>query len=230
RSSLHSALESEVGTVLGGRRGRALPQVIEKRLSALVTSTGRPRGAYRELIDQVVSLKDALEDLRVRRRELSETLDDLDAAQERLRRLETGERDAADREEVEEARKRHRELAALETRIQGARSELELRTRDFDQLVKVRDERAGLLKQTEKADEQARLAGEQLSETLQQETEARSRLGELRDGQRDAEAAVTAADDAVSYRRRVADAVERQERIRELQSRQNKAEAAEARA
>src|SRR5699024_6763782 len=101
---------------------------------------------------------------------------------------------------------------------------------DFDQLVKVRDERAGLLKQIEKADEQARLAGEQLSETLQQETEARSRLGELRDGQRDAEAAVTAADDAVSYRRRVADAVERQERIRELQSRQNKAEAAEARA
>src|SRR5690625_521270 len=144
RSSLHSALESEVGTVLGGRRGRALPQVIAKQLSALVTSTGRPRGPYKELLDQVVSARDALEDLRGRRRELSDTLEELDAAEEKLCRLETGAREAADQQELEEARKRHRELAALETRIQGARSELQLRARDLDQLLKLKDEREQL--------------------------------------------------------------------------------------
>lgn len=46
RSSLHSALEAEVGTVLGGRRGRALPQVVEAKLDVLVTSGGKPRGSY----------------------------------------------------------------------------------------------------------------------------------------------------------------------------------------
>ena len=42
RSSLHSALEAEVGTVLGGRRGRALPQAVEAQLGVLVTSGGKP--------------------------------------------------------------------------------------------------------------------------------------------------------------------------------------------
>ena len=58
RSSLHSALESEVGIVLGGRRGRALPKAVENQLGELVTSTtNRPRGAYKELIDRVDTLR-----------------------------------------------------------------------------------------------------------------------------------------------------------------------------
>ena len=39
RSNLHSALESEVGEVLGGKRGRALPDAVDKQLSELVTKT-----------------------------------------------------------------------------------------------------------------------------------------------------------------------------------------------
>ena len=53
RSNLHSALELEVGEVLGGKRGRALPQSLEKQLLELVTATGLPRGAYKKLIDEV---------------------------------------------------------------------------------------------------------------------------------------------------------------------------------
>lgn len=49
RSSLHSALEAEVGAVLGGKRGRALPDAIDKQLATLQTSTGRPRAEYKEL-------------------------------------------------------------------------------------------------------------------------------------------------------------------------------------
>ena len=46
RSNLHSALESEVGSVLGGKRGRALPDAVDKQLAELVTSIGKPRGDY----------------------------------------------------------------------------------------------------------------------------------------------------------------------------------------
>ena len=63
RSSLHSALESEVGEVLGGRRGRALPQSVETQLSELITpATKKPRGQYKELIDRVGALGQELED------------------------------------------------------------------------------------------------------------------------------------------------------------------------
>ena len=75
RSNLHSALESEVGTVLGGRRGRALPQAIEKQLGELITSNGRPRGSYKDLLERAEALKEGLEGLRERRQELSRTLD-----------------------------------------------------------------------------------------------------------------------------------------------------------
>ena len=60
RSNLHSALESEVGTVLGGRRGRALPQAIEKQLGELVTSHSKPRSAYKDLIEKRMLCKASL--------------------------------------------------------------------------------------------------------------------------------------------------------------------------
>ena len=41
RSNLHSALESEVGALLGGKRGRALPDAVDKQFSELVTTTGK---------------------------------------------------------------------------------------------------------------------------------------------------------------------------------------------
>ena len=52
-ASLSAGLESEVGMVLGGRRGRELPQVIEQRRGELVTAARRqPRGEYKDTLDQ----------------------------------------------------------------------------------------------------------------------------------------------------------------------------------
>jgi DNA repair exonuclease SbcCD ATPase subunit len=134
RSNLHSALESEVGTVLGGRRGRALPQAIEKQLAELVTSsTGRPRGAYKDLIDCSASLQDELEDFRRRRQELSQTLDDLEEAQANLARLSAIDRDQTDQKDLDDARKRYRQLFELEARIKAPACDLEPKTRNLAQ-------------------------------------------------------------------------------------------------
>ena len=104
RSSLHSALESEVGTVLGGRRGRALPTAIAKQLGELITSTTcRRRGAYKTLIERVETLRKELSDLRARRHGLTQILTGLEDAQEMLQRISSGDRDQTDRKELEEA-------------------------------------------------------------------------------------------------------------------------------
>ena len=63
----------------------------------------------------------------------------------------------------------------------------------------------------------------------EQEKDARSRVGALRVGVRQSEAAVTKADETVSQYRRVLGAVERQARLRDLEGRYEKAEAAEKR-
>ncbi|MXX05967.1 MAG: AAA family ATPase [Gammaproteobacteria bacterium] len=97
RSSLHGALDTQVGAVLGGERGRKLPQAIQARLDELVTpANGRPRGEFKALGERVVDLEESLNQLREHRRELTEALDDLEAAQEDLKRLESGKNDRKD--------------------------------------------------------------------------------------------------------------------------------------
>ena len=228
RSSLHSALESEVGTVLGGRRGRALPKAVENQLGELVTSTtNRPRGAYKELIDRVDTLRRELGALRARREDLTQTLVDLEDAEETLEGLSAGDRDQADRKELDEARQRHSQLAELEARIEAACTERELRKRTLEQAEQAARTRKRLKADVETEKGALGTAGLRLTEAREQEKEARSKVDALRGGVRQSEAAVTKADEAVSRHRRVLGAAERQARLRDLEGRYEKAEAAE---
>ncbi|MCY4584801.1 MAG: AAA family ATPase [Bryobacterales bacterium] len=230
RSSLHSALEAEVGTVLGGRRGRALPQAIEKQLSEFITgNTNRPRGAYKELMESVQRVRDELDCLRTRRKDLTQTLNDLEEVQETLERLTTGDRDKADEKELAEARQRYSYLAELEARIEAASTELKLRKRTVEQA-----EQAAVARKQLKANiktEEAALeeAGKRLDGIRQEEKEERSRVDALRADVRQSEATVTQVDETVSRYRRVLGTVEHQARHRDLERRFEKAQAAEKR-
>lgn len=229
RFSLHSALESEVGEVLGGRRGRALPQAIEKQLGELVTSSGKPRGVYKDAIDRREALQSDLEGLRTRRAELSQTLDDLEEAQDTLSRLSSTERDKEDQAELDGARTRHSQLSALEARIQAAAMELQLKQRNLQQAEQVQDTRIKL-RENIAADEQTVKAARELLEGVSaQEKDARKKYDGLQDAVRAAEAAVTKADAAVTLKRRILAAVERDVRIRTLQDQLAKAQDSEKR-
>jgi len=227
RSNLHSALESEVGEVLGGKRGRALPDAVDKQLSELVTSTGRPRGDYKELIDEVVSLRSELEELRTRRSDLSTTLENLEAAQEKLARLSLGEYDQTDKENLDAARTRHAELAKLESRIDAAVTEVELKKRNLEQAEQVLTARRDLKKQIEVEGKAVEAAKKKLDEVRQTEQDLRKQIEKLRNDAKEAENDVTEADNAVSLARLVLNAVQRDSRIRELHGRYDKAHAAE---
>ena len=230
QSNLHSALESEVGNVLGGRRGRALPQAVEKQLGELITSaTGRPRGKYKELLDRDKTIHEELDDLCVRRQDLTQTLNDLEDAQDALERLSSADRDEADQNELREARQRHSQLAELEARIAASSTELELRTRNLDQAKQAAASRQRLKDDIESEERSLRKAGKRLTEMHEQEKEAWSRLHKLGADVREFEAAVTKADEAVSLLRRLVSAVERRARVDEFERRHHKAEAAEKR-
>ena len=158
-----------------------------------------------------------------RRQDLTQTLNDLEYAQETLERLSTGDRDQADRKELDEARQRYGQLAELEARIEAASTELELRKRTLEQA-----EQAVVVRKQLKSDigaEEAALeeAGKRLVGVREQERKARSRLDALRAGVRQSEAAVTKADETVSRHRRVLGTVERQARLRDLEGRDEKA-------
>ena len=227
RSNLHSALESEVGEVLGGRRGRALPDAVDKQLSELVTSTGRPRANYKDLIDEVATLRFDLEGLQSRRNDLSKTLEDLEAAQETLVRLLSGEQDQRDKEELDAVRTRHGDLEKLEARIEAATTEVELKKHNLEQANQAIAERRALKEQIKTDAKAVEAAKEKLDKVRQTDQELRKQVEGLRKDARKAEDDVTEADKAVSMARRVLTAVQREDRILELQARYEKAHEAE---
>jgi len=232
QSSLHGALEREVGDVLGGRRGRALPQAIERQLKELITpNTSRARGKYKDLIDREKTLGEDLEALRGRRRNLTQTLDDLESAEETLRRLSSAEAESgeADRKELAEAQKRHSRLTELEAHITAAHTELELRDLLLEQAEQAVDERQKLKDDIKVEEVSLGKTGQELAKVREQEREARSRLHELRDDMLTSEKAVTEAEEAVSRHRRIVSVVERRSGISELEGRHRKAEIAEER-
>ncbi len=229
RSNLHNALEAEVGTVLGGRRGQALPQTIEKQLGDLVTNHGKPRGAYKTLFENIDVLQRKLDDLRTRRQELSVKLDDLEEAQETLERLSSGDRDQADEKALAEARERYSQLIHLESRITAEARDLELKKRNLEQAEQAQKERSHLRERITTQRTVVETARQRRDEASQQEKEARAQLDTLRVGVREAETAVTKAYAAVSRERRVLEAVEHHARIRELQGQCERAQDAETR-
>jgi len=229
RSSLHSALESEVGEVLGGRRGRALPQAIDKLLGDLVTDSGKPRKAYKAAIDRLDLLQGDLAALRMRRGELSQTLDDLEEAEATLSRLTSADRDKDDQAELDDTRTRRSQVAALESRIQAATIDLQLKRRDLEKAEQAMASRKKL-REDIAADEQAvRTTRERFDEVSEQEKSARQKCESLQEGVRVAEAAVTTAEASVTQQRRILAAVERDMRIRALQDQLEKAQNAEKR-
>ena len=181
QASLSAGLESEVGEVLGGRRGRELPQVIERDLGELVTSTRkRPRGRYKEAQDRVAELEQQLDSQQQQQRELGETIEQLGAAEDRLRTLESGDQDQRYREEIIDARAELKEVEQRQLQINAAQSELDNRSRQLVQAQDVLSEREGaraeLAADQDKLTESSRV----LADLRDRETEAQQRLDPLR--------------------------------------------------
>jgi len=230
RSSLHGALDSQVGAVLGGRRGRELPQAVQVRLEKLVTpSTGRPRGNYRSLGERVTGLEELLNQLRDRRRELTEALDDLESAQEDLKRLESGENDQTDQKELELARERHVELSNLEERIRAAKAESNLCAERLEKSKRAVADREASRQTVTDQERHLKKLGEELSRLRQEENTARGLLDSVRSEARELEDAWTQSNAAESRQTRIVAAARRQDRLRELEDRYKKAKDAEAR-
>ena len=229
-ASLSAGLESEVGMVLGGRRGRELPQVIEQRRGELVTAQRRqPRGEYKDTLDLVSELEQRLVTQQQQQSEMSETLEQLATAVERLSRLEDGSQDRIDQEELEHARDQLGEVERHDLQLQAARSELQNREGQLERAQRAQCERASRREELESDKKQLHQETERLEELQQQERETLLGLEGLRQAATDAEAAVDEATEAEANCRAVLDRVSRSAELGDLLRRQSDVEAVQRR-
>ena len=229
-ASLSAGLESEVGTVLGGRRGRELPQVIEQRRGELVTAARRqPRGVYKDTLDNVSDLEQRLSEQQQQQLEMSETLEQLAATAARLTRLEDGSQDRIDQEELTEAQDQLGEVMRHDLQLEAARSELQNLQGQLEQAERAQSERASRRAELKTDQEQLRQETERLEELQEHERESLAALDELRQAATNAEAAVEAATQAEASWRRILDRITRSAELNDLLRQQSDVEAAQER-
>ena len=228
RGDLHSALELEVGDVLGGKRGKVLLAAVSAQLAELCTSTGKPRGDYKKQIELLETLQSKLKGLLADRSELSGNLDALEVAYEDLERLSSTTQDQEDEDELEIARTRHGELAKLDERIKAATSDVALKKQTLEQAEDDLTKRLDLKAQTKVKSEAVESAKEKLEEVREKDLHLKEQVEKLRQDVNTADSVVTEAANAVMTARRIHSAVLHEGRRHELQDRYEKAYEAEA--
>lgn len=124
RSSLHAALESEVGSVLGGRRGRELPKIISVQRDKYVTPTGKPKGEFKKLGEDANAFRESIANLETRRDSLSDSLERIEKCQKELKRLEDDGADLTIQTELDAAESEAERLQNLDLEIKASESEL----------------------------------------------------------------------------------------------------------
>ena len=229
-ASLSAGLESEVGAVLGGRRGRALPQVIEQRRGELISAARRqPRGEYKDALDYLRELEQRLSEQQQQQQAMSDTLEQLAAAEARLKRLNDGDQDRSDQAQLAEAREQLDAVKRRELQLEAAHSELENRQGQLGQAQRAQSERASL--RAELADDQKQLHQEceRLQELQQHESESSALLEELRQALGNAEAAVEAAEQSEAQCRYTLDLITGSAELSDLLRHQSDVAAAQQR-
>ena len=229
-ASLSAGLESEVGAVLGGRRARELPQVVEQRLRELVTEARRqPRGEYKASLDQFAEKEQLLSDQQQQQRAMSETLETLETTETRLKRLDDGDQDRIDQAELTRARDELGDVIRRESQLEAARSELQYRQGQLDQGLRAQSERVSRRSELAAAQKQLGQECERLKKLRQQEREFSAPLESLFQTVKKARATLEAAEQSEVKWRLTLDLVARKEELCELLLRQRDVAAAQKR-
>ncbi len=89
RTTLRSALEEEVGDVLGGPSGRKLLDAARAKRGALLTATGKPTGELAAAISAVDSADELVRELQEERRKFDGDLDELARCRREISRIDS---------------------------------------------------------------------------------------------------------------------------------------------
>jgi len=120
RTTLMGALESEVGQVLGGARGRTLKEAIAAQYRGVFTDGGKPRGTYAAAISVVEKLEEEIGPKREELKRYDDKVDELTKTRDRLTGYEKEGRLARAEADLRAAQSKLEHIGTLESRVATA--------------------------------------------------------------------------------------------------------------
>ena len=228
QSSLAGALETEVGTVTGGERGRMLIKRVESRVNEIFTSkTRKPAGIYKDAINRATEALDRRDELAKTLKEFEGKVDALMRERERLAKLEADDPIGAADKRLSKAKDTARNVEGLENSLKTADSNLKT-TQSEHKLAKSRlDRRQESRKEVQEADKTvADLKVEQKS-AQDAVNGAQSAFNDAEGAHGKVKATLEATRKEATAARRWADLLRKSEELAAAQERLKKAEAAD---
>ena len=146
RRTLQGCIESQVGVVTGGERGRRIPVAVEQALGEILSARG-PRGKFKDAKDRLEEVGGRAEQMEGKRREIFEYMDTLARQKRERKELQVDWNEEAHRCELDEARTRRTAAATKAAAIEAAKN-----------AAKLAEERAG--RERKAVEERAKLAQE----------------------------------------------------------------------
>ncbi len=125
RRTLQGCIESQVGVVTGGERGRKIPAAVEQALSELQSTRG-PRGKFKDAKDQLARVGERVSELERKRDEILGYMDSLSHQKRERKELEAGWSEEEHRRELEDFRGRRTAAATKASEIEAARNAVKL--------------------------------------------------------------------------------------------------------
>jgi DNA repair exonuclease SbcCD ATPase subunit len=179
-NTVQSCLEAEVGILTGGQRGQKLLPAIETALSEIVDKRDKPKSRYREVIDQLAVVEAQLVEFKSKYAVIDEDLTQLDRYRRELQSLQDSEAESKIIEEIESARRRHKEVSAIQTEISIIEKEIKLYRNELETKQKIIEERENLLKEFEQAKKEAEQASEAIEVKASNEKQYSKAVSDLK--------------------------------------------------
>jgi uncharacterized protein YhaN len=208
RRTIEGCIETQVGTVVGGQRGRRIHDAVATALDALLTgSTRAPKGAYKQALQELEAAQADIDDLTRRRNEVTADFDRLTEAQANLRRLQADLSEQNYDTQIEEAEaartsavKKAAEIQALQVEVQLAKARVGAALSDVEQ-------RRGLIAEIEQVQQEASDLAPQAAEAAETAKAARTNVAAADETLASAKTALTDARTRVLGLERQRDAV-----------------------
>ncbi len=149
-SSIHEAIEGEIGQVTGGERGRKLLEAVELRFKENFTPKGREKQPLKEARAEVEALRADVHELENKLSQYEGKVDRLESLSEKLNRYEKENVLARAETEAEKAANAEKKLAETENKCETASAELEVAKKSLEITQGERSGRDVKIKQLEK--------------------------------------------------------------------------------
>ena len=228
QTNLASALETEIGTITGGERGRMLIKRIESRVNEISTSkTRKPAGAYKDAITQATEARGRRDELAARLKEFEGKVDALTRERGLLAKLEADDPIGVADMRLDKAKDAIRIVEGLENSLKTAEANFKTAQAEH-KLAKSRlDRRQQSRKEAEEADrELGSLKAKELS-AQDGVNNAQQAFNNAESSYKTAKAALNGAQKIATAARRLADLLRKSEELLATNGRLKKAETAE---